>query len=220
MIVVPILDCLWKQKKLDGKGLGAVALACLGVGFLELGPSGDIHVTTGDLLAFTQTVFFGVGYWRLESHSQEHSQQAAQLTVGQLCAVSGGATIFALVEYMLGNVSVTSGMFAEWATNPFIVGSLLWTGLVSTALALYLETVALKVVSATELTLLMTTVSLWGAMFAYVGLGEVMTPIGMVGGALIMGGCIFGNTMPEGNSKQPEEGFEMASDLDIDVTVI
>ena len=205
---------------MDQKTLGAVLLACLGVGLLELGPTGDIQLSSGDMLALVQTVFFGIGYWRLECHSQEHSQQAAQLTVGQLCAVSGGAIVFALGEYLMGNVCVTGGMFTEWATDPLIVGSLIWTGLVSTALALYLETVALKVVSATELTLLMTTVSLWGAMFAYVGLGEVMTPIGMVGGALIMGGCIFGNTMPEGNSKQQEEVFEMASDLDIDVTVI
>jgi drug/metabolite transporter (DMT)-like permease len=202
VIVVPILDCFLRGKILDGKAAGAVALACAGVGLLELGPTGDIHVTSGDLMALSQTLFFGVGYWRLESASHGHPHQAARLTVGQLSAVAMGAAIYTTSEFALGHVTATTDQFVEWLGDPFIVGSLVWTGLVSTALALYMETVASKVVSATELTLLMTTVSLWGAAFAYIGIGEVLTPTGMVGGALIMGGCVLGNISP-GKSKHP-----------------
>lgn len=200
VIVVPVLDALWNQKLLDRKTIGSIALACLGVGLLELGPTGGVDITSGDLLAFSQTIFFGVGYWRLEAFAQEHRQQTPQLTVGLLSSVAVGATMYALFECMMGHVSpdlITPGQFSEWLTDPFIVGSLLWTGLMSTAAAIYLETVALKVVSATELTLLMTTVSLWGSMFAYIGLGEVLTPIGMLGGGLILGGCILGNIPPD-----------------------
>ncbi len=71
----------------------------------------------------------------------------------------------------------------------------------------YLETVALKVVSATELTLLMTTTSLWGAAFAFVALGEVLTPSGMVGGLLIMGGCILGNVSPQQPAKTMDDAL-------------
>ena len=43
----------------------------------------------------------------------------------------------------------------------------------------------------------MTTTSLWGAAFAFLSLGEVLTPTGMIGGLLVMGGCVLGNLTPE-----------------------
>ena len=58
-----------------------------------------------------------------------------------------------------------------------------------------LEMVALKVLSASELTVLMTSVSLWGAAFAYVSMGEVMEPIGFVGGLMILAACVV-NALP------------------------
>ena len=69
--------------------------------------------------------------------------------------------------------------------------------MVSTALALYLETVALKTISASELTILMTSVSLWGSGFAYATMGEVMEPLGMVGGVLILSGCLLSALKPK-----------------------
>lgn len=192
MIVVPILDALVKGKVLQRKEIAAVGLACLGVGLLEVGPSG-LTITSGDLLAFTQTIFFGIGYWRLEAVSHAHPHQAARITVGQLAAVASGATVYALTEFGLGHLQLNFEELVEWFGDPFITGALVWTGLFSTALALYLETVALKVVSATELTLLMTTTSLWGASFAYVTIGELLSPTGFLGGLLILGGCVMGN---------------------------
>jgi drug/metabolite transporter (DMT)-like permease len=79
-------------------------------------------------------------------------------------------------------------------TDGFIVKTIIWTGLFSTALALYLETVALKVVSATELTVLMTSVSLWGSAFAYVTMGEMLDRLGLLGGLLILTGCVLSST--------------------------
>jgi drug/metabolite transporter (DMT)-like permease len=200
--VVPILDVLFKGKILKQRELAAVVLACFGVGLLELGPSGGLHITSGDLLAFSQTIFFGIGYWRLESASHAHPHHAARLTVGLLLAVAVGAAVYALAEFGLGHIVASVDQFIGWLGDPFIVFALVWTGLVSTALALYLETVSLKVVSASELTLLMTTISLWGAAFAYVTIGEVLTPTGMLGGLLILGGCVVGNLSPKSKNKQ------------------
>lgn len=188
MVVVPLLDALVRGKILQNKEIASVALACFGVGLLEVGPTG-LSITPGDILAFMQTIFFGIGYWRLGSVSHSHPHQAARVTVGQLTAVAGGATLYALTEFGLGHLDASVDLFIEWLGDPFILCALVWTGLISTALALYLETVALKVVSATELTLLMTTTSLWGASFAYLTIGEVLSPTGMVGGLMILAGC-------------------------------
>jgi len=197
VVVVPILDVLFKSKVLKKIEVASVLIACLGVGLLELGPEGGLKISSGDVLAFMQTIFFGVGYWRLESESHQHSHQAGRITSGQLSAVAFGSLIYAVTECGFGHLEMSStSQIMDWFSDPFIIGSLVWAGLISTALALYLETVALKVVSATELTLLMTTTSLWGAAFAFVSLGEVLNPTGMVGGLLIMGGCILGNLSP------------------------
>lgn len=48
----------------------------------------------------------------------------------------------------------------------------------------------------------MTTTSLWGAGFAYVTLGELLNPTGMVGGFLILGGCVLGNIYPPNQSNK------------------
>ena len=84
--------------------------------------------------------------------------------------------------------------------DPMILPTLLWTGLISTALALYLETVALKVVSASELTILMTSISIFGSAFAFVTMGETMDTMGLVGGALIVGSWLV-SAMGGGSNK-------------------
>jgi drug/metabolite transporter (DMT)-like permease len=212
VVVVPLLDALVKGKILQKKEIASVALACFGVGLLEVGPTG-LQITPGDILAFMQTIFFGIGYWRLEAVSHAHPHQAARVTVGQLAAVAAGASLYALTEFGLGHMEISIDLFIEWLGDPFILGALAWTGLISTALALYLETVALKVVSATELTLLMTTTSLWGASFAYLTIGEVLSTTGMVGGLMILAGCgISAVAPPAGKDKaQPPSDDRIAT---------
>ena len=175
-------------------------MAIGGVAMLQLGPNivtsaaaasaDSVFSTTtlGDLFCLAQAIFFGIGYWRLESASVRYPDQAGRMTAGQLLAVAGGSTLFWLVS----SDSVPSlAQVQNWLSDPFILASLGWTGLVSTALALFMETVALKVVSASELTVLMTSVSLWGSAFAYVTMGEVLPPIGMLGGLAILAGCVL-----------------------------
>eukprot|EP00934_Nitzschia_sp_Nitz4_P001545 Nitzschia sp. Nitz4//scaffold23_size168460//123415//124982//NITZ4_002239-RA/size168460-processed-gene-0.233-mRNA-1//1//CDS//3329543695//1545//frame0 len=196
VVVPPVLDVLFRSKILQGVEILSILIACAGVGLLELGPTGDVKISFGDILAFMQTIFFGVGYWRLEEESHNHNEQAGRLTMGQLFAVAFGSIVYALSEFGLGHTNPEElppdGLFG-WMQSPFVIGALFWAGLMSTALALFLETVALKVVSATELTLLMTTTSLWGAVFAFATLGEILTPTGMFGGLMILGGCALGN---------------------------
>ena len=203
--MVPLLDSMLRGKKLGGQGMASIALAIFGVGLLQLGPailegtSPLASVNQGDAFCLGQALLFGIGYWRLEDISSRHSTQAGRITVGQLVGVAVGATIFCGATTELATVTQNLG---QWLTDPFTLGALGWTALVSTALALYLETVALKAISASELTILMTSVSLFGSAFAYVTMGEVMAPIGMVGGLMILAGCVF-------SSLGPGEGTEL-----------
>jgi drug/metabolite transporter (DMT)-like permease len=191
VIVVPILNAIFRGKRMGSKGFLSVATALAGVGLLQLGPAiaaGNtdlLAVTHGDVLCLLQAIFFGIGYWKLERASSQFPDQSGPITAGQLVALAIGATGFAGLHGDIPSLSVLT----QWLTNPFILKALLWTGLISTAFALYLETVALSVVSAAELTVLMTSVSLWGSAFAYVTMHELLPPIGLAGGLLILGGC-------------------------------
>ncbi|CAB9501634.1 EamA-like transporter family [Seminavis robusta] len=201
VIIVPILDSLFRGKRLGLQGFSSVAFALLGVGMLELGPamaSGKvIRVTRGDAYCLAQAIAFGIGYWRLEHVSTKYPAQAGLITVGQLVGVALGSTLFCVLMQQFPTLVQLQG----WLSNGFTVAAMVWTALISTALALYLETVALKTISASELTILMTSVSLFGSAFAYLTMGETMPPIGMLGGLLILLGCISSALGGGGGSK-------------------
>ena len=207
--------------------LGAISLAIAGVGMLQLGPSastaetvavvsggieGGSFVSTGDILSFAQCLFFGIGYWRLEAGANKFPNQAPRMTAGQLVGIAIGSLVYCISS---GQIPDDVSTVVNWMTDPFVLQALLWTGLISTALALYLETVALKVVSATELTVLMTSVSVWGSAFAFFAMGEVLPPIGMAGGALILSSCILSATTSSSTGDK-----EDASGIDPQVLMI
>ena len=57
-------------------------------------------------------------------------------------------------------------------SNPTILLELFWTGVITTALTVYMETCALKTLSAAETTLIFSTEPLWGTAFAAAVMGE------------------------------------------------
>lgn len=188
---------VFKNKKLGLPGAISIGLAMFGMGLLQLGgvePGADMTFRMSDALCACQAIAFGVGYWRLEHHGGKFPNQAGRITMGQLLGVASGAFTYSVA---MGIVPPLEAILLTLYHLPMLTASLLWTGLGATAVALYLETVAIKAISATELTILMTSVSLWGSAFAYITMGEVLSPTGMAGGALLLGGCLVSTLMGE-----------------------
>ena len=197
-----------------GRAIISISLAMFGMGLLQLGDVGsDMTFTTADVLCACQALFFGAGYWRLENGTVKFPAQAGRITMGIMLGVVIGSFSYSVA------MNIVPPLEAIWLTLlhiPDVTASLLWTGLVSTAGALYIETVALKAISATELTILMTSVSLWGSAFAYVTMGEVLSPIGMAGGAFLLSGCLVSSLMGEKDA-EPEASFVRGED---DATIL
>jgi drug/metabolite transporter (DMT)-like permease len=82
---------------------------------------------------------------------------------------------------------------SRWLHDPQILFALFWTGCITTALTVYMETIALKTLSAAETTLIFSTEPLWGTACASVIVGETLGPESLMGGALILGGCLISN---------------------------
>lgn len=170
---------------------GATAAALAALAGLSSFTSSSFSFSSGDALSLGMAAFFGIGYWRLERAAEIHPDRSGLLTSGQLIAVALAAA--ASCALGLDGTTATLGQVIGWISNGPVAAALLWTGLVSTALTLYLETVALRTVSASELTLLMTTLPLWGAWFANAMLGETLGLAGAAGGAFIVAGCFLSN---------------------------
>jgi drug/metabolite transporter (DMT)-like permease len=81
--------------------------------------------------------------------------------------------------------------FATWLSNPTIIGATLWTGIVTTVLPTFLETRAMKSLSASETTMLYSTEPIFGSLFASFALDESMGLGGGLGAAMVLSGCLY-----------------------------
>mmetsp|Transcript_7701 Transcript_7701/g.21917 ORF Transcript_7701/g.21917 Transcript_7701/m.21917 type:complete len:467 (-) Transcript_7701:24-1424(-) len=173
--------------------LGAVA----GVGLLEQGGThglcpGDIWATVSALLFAVQIYRTEVFSRRLPSSSQMGLMSTLMVTISLLsCAAT-------LVEHPL-NLPLDSylsgagfqhllGLHHGLHTlSPLLLaGSVVYTGLCTTALTLWLELAALRTVEASDCAVIYSMEPLLGASIAWVTLGERWGPAGWLGAALIV----------------------------------
>jgi len=190
VVIVPLLDFVFRGKKLNEKSLIGCVLAVVGVALLEVGDVGEMSFGSGDLATFFQPLAFGVGFWRMERAMSQHSSEALKLTAAQLLAVASVSTVYMLLGG--GDTPPPSlSMIQTWLSTPSILGSLVWTGVITTAFTVFLETLALKNLSAAETTLLFSTEPIWGSLFASVVMGEVFGPQGFAGAGVILFSCLY-----------------------------
>ena len=188
VVIVPLLDQL-TGKKLSMKQIVGATMAVVGVAFLELG-GGPMHsFTSGEIASLIQPFAFGIGFWKMEQAMRSHSDEASRIAAAQLFAIFCTSAAFCTVG---GNVPDMTQIMA-WLTDPVILGALVWTGAITTALTVYMETVALKTLSAAETTLIFSTEPMWGAAFAAVVMGEQFGVSAIAGGGLILAGCLVSN---------------------------
>lgn len=201
VVIVPILDFVSRNKpRLLPQQVTGVVLAVLGVAFLELdGASFDFSV--GEMVSAIQPFAFGMGFWRMEAAMRKYPNQANRSTAAQLLAVFLGSVVYCAIAEPHTDWMQIPAIIAQQEHSATIVASLLWTGVVTTALSIYMETVALKTLSAAETTLIMSSEPVWGSVFAAVLLGEQFGVDAYLGGVLILLGCLISNLGVSGLSK-------------------
>jgi drug/metabolite transporter (DMT)-like permease len=205
VVVVPFLDVIAGRRLSTKEWVGA-ACALLGVALLELGDglfggAGAIATTAAttvgigmdDWISLLQPLAFGMGFFLMEKAMRQYPQHASRSTAAQLLAVFVASTIYCMVAESDTFFSATFWMETvnTWLQNPHTLLFLVWTGCISTALSIYMETVALKTLSAAETTLILSTEPLWGAAFATLLIGEQFGLNSAIGGMFIMAGCLY-----------------------------
>eukprot|EP01031_Cornospumella_fuschlensis_P032892 gene32892-39776_t len=207
VIVVPIIESLFGEKKGPSylkSALFPALLATAGVGCLELG--GSTPPSLGDLWAFLQPVFFGLGFWRIERHMKLCTKpgEAQAFTGAMMCVVAAMSYIWTIFGFVLpvsqygqeifetSILSQITALVHDWR----VPASLLWTGVVTTALTSYGENLAMKKLDAAESTVIYSTEPLWGTAFAALTLHEEVGWNTGVGALLVLAACVWSSLGP------------------------
>ena len=235
VVIVPLLDWMAGKKLIPRQWIGAM-VALVGVAFLELGGAGagvsdtgvavsgfsalTSDITPGDLLSMVQPFAFGLGFWRMEKAMNLYPEEAPRMTAAQLMAVFISSLMYGLYTLDVFDSTSLAGLqsslatietsfpWKEWFTDPSILFSLFWTGCITTALTIYMETLALETLSASETTLIFSTEPLWGTAVAVALMGEQVGMNAAVGGSLILAACLYSNLGIDGLQSMLKQGID------------
>lgn len=122
----------------------------------------------------------------------------AQVSSLQLLSNAAIAVVWTAINALVLARATTPGFYDLSALHePSVVAGVLYTGLISTALTVLLQTRALSMLPATDSSVIVATEPLWAAGFATILLGEVLDTNAQIGGAMILAGCLSNVLLPE-----------------------
>mmetsp|Transcript_2755 Transcript_2755/g.5143 ORF Transcript_2755/g.5143 Transcript_2755/m.5143 type:complete len:189 (+) Transcript_2755:520-1086(+) len=186
----------------------------MGVALLEIG--GDLAVvdgatvensfipSTGTLYSLIQPIAFGMGFWRLEYWTRRYPgpEGGLKLTAAHMMTIASLMLSSVLIFHSNDGVGYD---IQEWMRNPTVIGAILWTGIVTTAIPSFFETKALRSLTAAETTMLYSTEPIFGSIFAAVVLEESMGLAGGIGAMMVVFGCLYSSLGPAGGDKETKE---------------
>ena len=209
---------LWRSRETqlpyNARVLVPAALAVVGVAIVELsGGAGAANI--GDLLSFAQPIGFGMGYLQLEGLMARRPDLALPVSTIKLAMVTIASLLYFEVGPLLHAGAIETVFrepdFGPILQSPVALGGVVYTGLVTTALALWVESIAFSRVSATTASLILTTEPLFAAGLGAVALGETFGGSDYLGASFIVGACVLA-TLMDGEKEEcivDEEGNEV-----------
>ena len=187
--------------KFDLKRLVPAIIAVTGVAIVELqGAAGG--PTVGDALSIAQPIGFGMGYLQLERIMGEKPEAALPVSCIKLMVVAlASLGMFELqpllhmsdggISEALSQISFQVPSFGPIVNSKLALGGILYTGIITTAAALWVESVAFARVPATDASIILTTEPIFAAVAGAITLGETFGTSDYVGASLIIGACVL-----------------------------
>jgi len=183
----------------------AASLCVSGVGLLESGGLNAVEVagtstnpSTATFLALLQPVGFGTSYLRIEALMRRFPEYGLPLSSLQLLSNAAIAICWTGLNAFGISQTAEPGFYSlDALQQPAVVAGVLYTGLISTALTVLLQTRALSILPATDSSVIVATEPLWAAGFAALLLGENLDDTAKIGGAMILAGCLANAVISE-----------------------
>mmetsp|Transcript_9585 Transcript_9585/g.15932 ORF Transcript_9585/g.15932 Transcript_9585/m.15932 type:complete len:507 (-) Transcript_9585:31-1551(-) len=147
-----------------------------------------IGVTKGDILALGQPFGFGISFMRIEHYVEKFKDvenRVLTISAAECVAVGMMALLWVLFDFS-GHIPDMTYM-----VEPHRIGAILWTGIMTTVVAIYCEGLALETASATEAALTFSSEPVWASLFGAWLLREQLNLESYVGGAIILSACLL-----------------------------
>ncbi|MGE5579111.1 MAG: DMT family transporter [Bacillota bacterium] len=174
VVIVPIASQVMLRAAPDRASIIGVALATVGLGLMSL--KLPLEIAPGDFLVFLCAIGFAAHILLLGRYSGTGS--SVLLTTIQLAVVSVGAFLWAAVTERPLRIPTES-----W-------GAILFTAVASTSFAFLAQTAAQRYTSATHTALIFSAEAVFGAFFAWLWAGEVLSAREIAGALFILGGML------------------------------
>jgi drug/metabolite transporter (DMT)-like permease len=177
VILTPIVGAIWLRQRIPGRVWLAALLAIIGLGLMTLNPNegvviGDLWVLGTALAYALYIVYLG----EIAVHHKPIVLTSLQIIV--VAVLSWG--------WAVPHLSVLKEL------SPSVLSALLYLALFATALVLWLQALAQRVVPAYAAALIFALEPVFAAIFAYFMLGETLSLQGWLGGGLVVVAMILG----------------------------
>jgi drug/metabolite transporter (DMT)-like permease len=209
VLTVPLIAGLL-GRRIPGSTWAAGAAAVLGVALLDWGGEG-LAISGGDLLCIASAMIFGVHTVRMEEATKRFPDSSQELAALQIAVVALGSIVWEAPELLaVAREGGAAGLAGFAADLPWALG--IYMGVATTALTLWMEARAMKVVSAPTAALIYSSEPLWGAGLSFLVLGERWGPAGGAGAALILAACLGSQIAGDGGVALPPSGEDAGAD--------
>lgn len=199
VVLVPVFSVVWLRRKPGPGAWLGVSAATVGLALLSL-TGGDWLPTYGDLLTFLCAIGFALHVVAVGRFAGPHDPVA--LAVIQL----GAAAAFSWIGQLLSAGTMGPGVTEVlwWSGPAHVVVALLICGILATAAAFLLQNVLQPYTTPTHTALIFAAEPVFSAVFAYLLLGEQMTPRGYLGAALMVAGMVLAELPVWQREPEPE----------------
>ncbi|MCS7197403.1 MAG: DMT family transporter [Candidatus Bipolaricaulota bacterium] len=181
VILTPIVGAIWLRQRVPLRAWFAAILALFGLGLMTLNPNEGLVV--GDFWVLGTALAYALYIVYLGEIAVHHRPLVlASLQIVVVAVLSWGWAVPEL--HVLKNLSASA------------IVALLYLAIFATALVLWLQALAQRVVPAYAAALIFALEPVFAAIFAYFLLGEVLSLQGWLGGALVVLAMIIGELGP------------------------
>ena len=192
VILIPFICWIMYKKRPGWYVFLAAFMSIIGIGLLALGTGDTAGINSGDILTLISGLFFAMHIVWSERYANK-GDEPLLLTLLQfiVCAVFG----WILAPFFEGAVPVAA------LSNPRVIVSLLYLGLLSTMVCFSLQNIGLKYVQSSLASILLSFESVFGVLFSTIILKEHLTPRMIVGCVLIFAALLLSECM-KGHKKE------------------
>jgi len=176
VVFTPLVQYLWERKPPTRANLAGIAIVTIGL-WLLTDPAAKGGLNVGDLLTFLCAIAFGGYIVYLDLASRPHEPLA--LTFAQIAPTA--------LYCWLGVALLETPRFEPTWVG---VGSVVYLAVAATIVTGYVMTRYQKETTPTRAVVIYTIEPVWTALMAAALLAERLTPMGLVGGGLILAGVL------------------------------